>query len=129
MEKCKEYLIGLPIDNFYNKLEDLWGELKKYEGSRIVSVPRLPLNVTLFQKIPLSPPENDVLISFHVGAINSYIFGYNPLVINYYSRYGGHIVSFSNLKISLFINKIVCEGNLQKDDEPIKCEYFFAKDC
>lgn len=129
MEKYKEYFIGLPIDNFFNELKELWKELKKYEGKGIEGEPIFSPADTLFQIIPLSLSENNILKSFHIGAINSYRFGYHPLVINYYSGCGGHIVSFSSLRILLYKDRVVCEGVLKKDATPIECEYVFTKDC
>ncbi|NCT54698.1 hypothetical protein GW758_01920 [Candidatus Falkowbacteria bacterium] len=129
MEEYQEYYIGLPIDNFFNGLKKLRKELKKYEGRRIESEPIFSSTVALFQTIPLSISEDNILMSFHVGAINSYRFGYRPLVINYQSDYHCHIISFSSLKILLYQDKIVCAGILAKGDEKVDCEYVFTKDC
>ena len=94
------------IDAAEKDLIELQEELKKYigwivEDKEIVS-------------------KQTKLIDFHIGAVDSFIVGYNPLCINYHTEAHSYITNqFTELKVELDKNKIVCDGG------NIKYEYNF----
>lgn len=107
----KTFKIGLPLTNHTKQLEALWEMLKSYEGRQVE-------DKEIFSK-------KDTLINFHVGAVNSFLIGYIPLAINYRAENHSYIASFSNLKVTLEKDKIICEGVLTRNGINVKYEYNF----
>lgn len=102
----KIYLIKLPLSSCEKDLIELQAELKKYAGRIVVDN-----NIA---------SKQTKLINLHIGAVNSFVIGYNPLCINYHTEGHSYITNqFTELKVILDDNKIVCDGG------SVKYEYDF----
>lgn len=92
----KTYAIKLPLSSCTEELVELQENLKKYSGRTIIE------NST--------PPRHNKLVNLHVGAVNSFRIGFNPLCINFNSERETYITEQSKeITVTLEENRITCK--------------------